>query len=229
MSLYAHSIGNTVQKWKGYKPDKEEIHSFRNYFQRCRCWFDTKKIELMAINVWIPSMQLIQEFAMKAAARLFGGSREHELQTSFCVYLNVMLLQSVFEGQMKPSNARLMWLVPAMSYRVFLKRYNHHLRVVLKRHPSKDKAMRREYVKCIKSNHDRLRERFDGAMNRYLSSIALPMRVPSVRTVPIQNNNAFSIRGAAHAHQPGTYALNGTTMWNQSHSRTDIVFCFQNG
>eukprot|EP01083_Nonionella_stella_P102696 292330_1 len=229
MSLCAHSIGNILEKWKGYKPDKKVIHSFRDYFQSCRCWFDTKKIQMMAINFWIPSMQLIQELAIKTANRLFGGHHENELQTSFCKYLNVMLLQSVFEGYMKPSNARRMWLVPAMSYRIFLERYSHHLRVVLKRHPKSDKALRREYVKCINVSHDEARERFRGAMNQYLSSYATPMPLPSV---PIQNNNAFSVRCAAHGHRPGTYALNGThhtnTIWRQSHSTTDIAFVFQN-
>eukprot|EP01083_Nonionella_stella_P201741 737737_1 len=169
MSLYAHSIGNTVQKWKGYKPDKEEIHSFRNYFQRCRCWFDTKKIELMAINVWIPSMQLIQEFAMKAAARLFGGNQDRDLWTSFTDYLHVLVLRSAFEGYIKPPNGRSMWLVSAMSYRTFLKRYNHHLHVVVKTQPKKDKAMRTEYLKGVEIRYGALTKAFDRGMKKYLS------------------------------------------------------------
>eukprot|EP01083_Nonionella_stella_P155882 504202_1 len=60
MSLYAQSVGNALYKWKGYRPSRE-IDSFRCYFQRCRSWFDNKKVTLMALHFWIPSMQLIQE------------------------------------------------------------------------------------------------------------------------------------------------------------------------
>eukprot|EP01083_Nonionella_stella_P065257 170841_1 len=121
MSLFLQSIEIVLGKWKGYNP-KTNVHSFREYFQHCRCWFDSKKISTMVTNFWIPSMQLIKEFTMKAAFQLFGN-RNHEVQTSFCGYLYVLLLHRVFEGYMQPSNARHMWLVPAASYRPFLKKY----------------------------------------------------------------------------------------------------------
>eukprot|EP01084_Bolivina_argentea_P193162 331438_1 len=130
----------------------------------------------MTTNFWIPSMQLIKELAMKAAFRLFGN-RNHEVQSSFCGYLNALLLHHVFEGYMQPSNARRMWLVPASSYRTFLNKYNHHLNVVIDQHPSiKAKDMRCAYVKSIAIKHVGLQQRFHGAMKQFLAA-SKPARV----------------------------------------------------
>eukprot|EP01084_Bolivina_argentea_P146587 256621_1 len=203
MSLCARSMINALQKCN----NTDDIHSLRN-------WFDTKKTQIIAINFWIPSMQLIQEFAMKAAARLFSGNRERDLRESFCSYLNVLILKSLFESQTKPSNTRGMWFVHPMSYRVFLARYNHHLHVTLQQHPTKDEEMRREYVNCIKTKNDALRERFYGVTNKHSFSIRCTLHPR---------------RSAAGTH---TSTLNGTnhanTIWHQSDSRTDIKFCFEN-
>eukprot|EP01083_Nonionella_stella_P242150 844915_1 len=97
---------------------------------------------------------------MKAAFQLFGN-RNHEVQTSFCGYLYVLLLHRVFEGYMQPSNARHMWLVPAASYRPFLKKYNHPLNVIMDQDPSiKAKDIRCAYVKGIAIKHNCLKKDF---------------------------------------------------------------------
>eukprot|EP01084_Bolivina_argentea_P066941 122027_1 len=168
MSSGAKSMGNLLQQWKGYKPQKQ-IASFRDYFKRCRQWCDNHKAPVIAMHFWIPSMELIREFAMKAAARLFGGNQDRDLWTSFTDYLHVLVLRSAFEGYIKPPNGRSMWLVSAMSYRTFLKRYNHHLHVVVKTQPKKDKAMRTEYLKGVEIRYGALTKAFDRGMKKYLS------------------------------------------------------------
>eukprot|EP01083_Nonionella_stella_P257264 880758_1 len=258
VSLFALSIGNALQKWKGCKTEKD-IHSFRDYFRHCRHWFDTRKIRMMAIHFWIPSMQLIREFAMKASARLFGSSRSPNLQTAFCDYLSVSVLRSVFEAHMKPSNCRSMCLIPAMSYPVFLKRYNHHLRVVVT-HSTKNKKMRREYIELINIKHNALRDAFHAAMNRPLSSPPLSSSSQTSPMVQIDNVNVISSPWSADSttsiyspirrpHDvfsmrcapPVTYAPrttnqvvqrmnNANPMWRPSCFNTNIVFfCESNG
>eukprot|EP01083_Nonionella_stella_P234574 825674_1 len=126
MSLCAQSIANLLKNWKGYTPISKDIPLFRDYFTASRHWFDSKKVRAMAINFWIPSMQLIREFAMNAAAQLFPNCQD-VFRTTFAEYLNVMVLGSVFEGKIKFPNAGIMWLIPATSFKVFLERYNHRL------------------------------------------------------------------------------------------------------
>eukprot|EP01084_Bolivina_argentea_P193184 331469_1 len=179
----------------------------------------------MAINFWIPSMQLIREFALKASARLFGRQAQR-LQTSFYDYLYSLMLQSVFEGRMQLSNCRHMLLIPAMSYQIFLKRHNHHFPVVLTTHSTKNKKIRREYVKCTKIRHDALRHAFHAAMNQYLSSIRV-QSIPNghgkafASTVstdhasfdPMQNGNAFS--NSMGCASQSTHASSNVVLRNQ--------------
>eukprot|EP01083_Nonionella_stella_P144704 452254_1 len=221
VSLFALSIGNALQKWKGCKTEKD-IHSFRDYFRHCRHWFDTRKIRMMAMHFWIPSMQLIREFAMKASARLFGGKRN--LQSSFCNYLTISVLRSVFEGDMKPANCRSMCLIPAMSYPVFLKQYNHHLRVVLQTHTTKNKEIRRQYIECINIKHDAFRDVFHGRLNQYLSSIPQPPD-PMHST---QNGQVISTQSAPRI----AFRTNNTNPMrrpssNNSNSNANFMFCFE--
>eukprot|EP01084_Bolivina_argentea_P136661 240677_1 len=136
----------------------------------------------MAIHFWIPSMLLIQEFATKVAVRCFAANRE--LQTALADYLNVLVLESVFTGEMKNANARRMWLVPAMSYRLFLKRYNHHLHIVFRKHLTKHKDIRREYLKCLRTKRECFKQVFHTALNQ-------PM-MPSIPVPPQVDCNPFS-------------------------------------
>eukprot|EP01083_Nonionella_stella_P168071 566374_1 len=169
MSLCAQSIANTLCKWKGYKTKKNTpIRLFRDYFKHCRHWFDTKKIQIIAINFWIPSMQLIRQYANKATTELFG-EQDRAFQNAFGIYFYVMILKAVFEGEMKPANTRNVWLIPAMSYRAFLKRYNRTLNIAIRtRSTNKNKVIRREYVQSIRSKHDTLRDVFHSKLNGYV-------------------------------------------------------------
>eukprot|EP01083_Nonionella_stella_P186522 683017_1 len=182
MSLFLQSIGIVLGKWKGYKPKTNDVHSFREYFQHCRCWFDTKKIPIMTTNFWIPSMQLIKEFAKRAAAQLFPN-RQGVFQTMFAEYLNVMVLKCVFGGKIKFPNSGIMWLIPSTYFKVFLERYNHHLRINV---TISNLVLRRECVEYINSKHDVLKN----AINEHVASSRAPTRKP-VTPVPIQQNDEF--------------------------------------
>eukprot|EP01083_Nonionella_stella_P037507 102258_1 len=183
MSLCAQSIANLLENWKGYSPISKDIPLFRDYFTASRHWFDSKKVRAMAINFWIPSMQLIREFAMNAAAQLFPNCQD-VFRTTFAEYLNVMVLGSVFEGKIKFPNAGIMWLIPATSFKVFLERYNHRLHIDVARESSGNLALRREFVKCIHSKHDELKS----AINQYAMPSETPTREP-VASGPIRQQN----------------------------------------
>eukprot|EP01083_Nonionella_stella_P048130 128879_1 len=227
MSLCALSISKMLQKWNGYKGKKGiRLILFRNYFRHCRHWFDTNKATIMAINFWIPSMKLVSWFAMKAAVRLFGGARQSELQSSFCEYFKFQLIQSMFEGQIKPSNGRCMWLVPAMSYTVFLNQFSHHLPVVLKPRPGNNTEIRREYLKCINLRYNALKEAFRCKLQQYLS----PSTVRTHRVSPCLPLNGAPGNPPPLSTRNQSYQVNATNqMQRQSNASTEVVLLFQNG
>eukprot|EP01083_Nonionella_stella_P271089 918310_1 len=68
---YLESVRSTLKHWDGYHPKKKEIHTFRDYFQSCRQWFDGIKIKIMALTLWIPIMNLIAEVSRNAASQTF--------------------------------------------------------------------------------------------------------------------------------------------------------------
>eukprot|EP01083_Nonionella_stella_P037506 102257_1 len=182
MSLCAQSIANLLENWKGYSPISKDIPLFRDYFTASRHWFDSKKVRTIAIHFWIPSMQLIKEFAKRAAAQLFPN-RQGVFQTMFAEYLNVLVLKCVFEGKIKFPNSGIMWLIPSTCFKVFLERYNHHLRINV---TISNRVLRRECVECINSKHDVLKN----AINQHVASLRAPTRKP-VTPVPIQQNDEF--------------------------------------
>eukprot|EP01083_Nonionella_stella_P089445 249545_1 len=178
-------IVGVLHKWNGYKPQKdEEIRFFRHYFQRCRHWFDTKKIRIMTIDFWIPIMQLIEQishtcyislfvdmylitacvkFATIAASQFIGNP---PLQQKYSNYLCALIMKRVFEGHIKPANARKMWLIPAMAYPIFLRQFNGNLQIVIDTKSRKNKVIRTQYLRCLNSKCDALRNAFDEEMNR---------------------------------------------------------------
>eukprot|EP01084_Bolivina_argentea_P077912 141378_1 len=131
-------IAAVLHKWNGYKPKNEgEIRYFRHYFQRCRHWFDTKKIRIMTIDFWIPNMRLIEQFATNAASQFIGNP---PLQQKYSNYLCALIMKRVFEGHIKPANARKMWLIPAMAYPIFLRQFNDNLQIVVNEKSRKNKV-----------------------------------------------------------------------------------------
>eukprot|EP01083_Nonionella_stella_P234576 825677_1 len=167
----------------------------------------------MAIHFWIPSLQLIREFAMRAAAQLFPNS-DAVFRTLFAEYLNVMILRSVFEGKIKFPNAGLMWLIPASCFRVFLERYNHRLGINVTQQSKGNPVLRGEFVKCINSKHDELKN----AINQYITSSKTSTRArKTVALGPIrrsirQQNNEFST-----AQQSDHGRMNMTSNYSASH------------
>eukprot|EP01083_Nonionella_stella_P238994 836982_1 len=102
------AISLILQSWKGYKPDIEQSQ-FRHYFQKCRHWFDTKKIRPMAVYFWIPIMIIIEEFVNETAIQCFRNqprSRRMDVRTSHVNHLNVLILKSIFEGDIQLPNSR---------------------------------------------------------------------------------------------------------------------------
>eukprot|EP01083_Nonionella_stella_P164379 543800_1 len=189
MSLCAQSIANLLKNWKGYTPISKDIPLFRDYFTASRHWFDSKKVRAMAINFWIPSMQLIREFAMNAAAQLFPNCQD-VFRTTFAEYLNVMVLGSVFEGKIKFPNAGIMWLIPARCFKVFLERYNHRLRINVTQQSNDNQVLRSEFVQCINSKHDELKS----AVNQFIASSTTHTRKPASD----ESTNTASNYSASH-------------------------------
>eukprot|EP01083_Nonionella_stella_P243318 847958_1 len=157
-------IAAVLHKWNGYKPKNEgEIRYFRHYFQRCRHWFDTKKIRIMTIDFWIPNMRLIEQFATNAASQFIGNP---PLQQKYSNYLCALIMKRVFEGHIKPANARKMWLIPAMAYPIFLRQFNDNLQIVVNEKSRKNKVIRTQYLRCLNHKCDALRDAFYDEMNR---------------------------------------------------------------
>eukprot|EP01084_Bolivina_argentea_P077914 141381_1 len=166
MSRCSQYIAGVLHKWNGYKPQKdidEKIRFFRHYFQRCRHWFDTKKIRIMTIDFWIPIMQLIQQYATNAASQFIGNP---PLQQKYSDYLYILIMKSIFEGHIKPANARKMWLIPAMAYPIFLRQFNGNLQIVIDTKSRKNKVIRTQYLRCLNHKCDALRDAFYDEMNR---------------------------------------------------------------
>eukprot|EP01083_Nonionella_stella_P243317 847956_1 len=197
-------IVGVLHKWNGYKPQKdEEIRFFRHYFQRCRHWFDTKKIRIMTIDFWIPIMQLIEQishtcyislfvdmylitacvkFATIAASQFIGNP---PLQQKYSDYLSALVLKSLFEGHIKPANTRKMCLIPAMAYPIFLRQFNGNLQIVIDTKPRQNKVIRTQYLRCLNHKCDALRDAFYDEMNRN-------RRTTTNRSNSNRNINAFA-------------------------------------
>eukprot|EP01083_Nonionella_stella_P300510 1026405_1 len=148
MRQCSHSIAILLMNWKGYKPDTKSA-SFRYYFKHCRIWFDGKKSPTIATHFWTPIMIIIHEFVAKTAARLFGNPIRTVYKT-FCDSLNALILQSVFEAQLKVANTRSMWLVAASSYSVFLEENNSNsIRIAIADNTDTSNGIRRQYLDCV--------------------------------------------------------------------------------
>eukprot|EP01083_Nonionella_stella_P000128 374_1 len=148
MRQCSHSIAILLMNWKGYKPDTKSA-SFRYYFKHCRIWFDGKKSPTIATHFWTPIMIIIHEFVAKTAARLFGNQNRTVYQP-FCDSLNALILQSVFEAQLKVANTRSMWLVAASSYSVFLEENNSNsIRIAIADNTDTSNGIRRQYLDCV--------------------------------------------------------------------------------
>eukprot|EP01083_Nonionella_stella_P121214 364122_1 len=115
---YLESIRSTLKHWDGYHPTKKVILTFREYFQKCRQWFDAKKIKIMALTLWIPIMHLIAEVSRNAASQTFDAQAS-ELKAVYGDYLQAWLLRGLFEAQIDPDNCKLTWVVPASAYETF--------------------------------------------------------------------------------------------------------------
>eukprot|EP01083_Nonionella_stella_P302320 1041844_1 len=182
-------IAAVLHKWNGYKPKNEgEIRYFRHYFQRCRHWFDTKKIRIMTIDFWIPNMRLIEQFATNAASQFIGNP---PLQQKYSDYLYILIMKSIFEGHIKPANARKMWLIPAMAYPIFLRQFNDNLQIVVNEKSRKNKVIRTQYLRCLNHKCNALRDAFYEEMNRPMTTNRSQISVVSNSNSNRNNGNAF--------------------------------------
>eukprot|EP01083_Nonionella_stella_P121212 364120_1 len=213
---YLESIRSTLKHWDGYHPTKKVILTFREYFQKCRQWFDAKKIKIMALTLWIPIMHLIAEVSRNAASQTFDAQAS-ELKAVYGDYLQAWLLRGLFEAQIDPDNCKLTWVVPASAYETF------HVQSAtnIQTNASETEDIRTVYLNTIEDQIESLKQSF----NRELSNFyALQTAVQSNRIHNVAFGSAFS---AISNHQ----ALNPTSDVSHRHMspcpKTYLVLFYQ--
>eukprot|EP01083_Nonionella_stella_P139482 425496_1 len=175
-SGYIRTVTTKLRNWKGYHPtpakdqpaaETAEISTFREYFQHCRSWFDHGKMELLAIHFWIPTIRAIEELSQRCATNIFGA-QACPLQKIFMEYLATWILRGLFEGQIKPSNTRFVWLVPATVYSKFHNQSHHlGLHVNLQNNATTHTEIRKAYLQTVRHRINVLKASFEVELFAY--------------------------------------------------------------
>eukprot|EP01083_Nonionella_stella_P125193 378601_1 len=162
MNQYIQSITTVLSKWS---TSRRTTSSFRKYFQSVRRSSDVKKTPVMALECWIPIMQMVEEFSKKAAAR-FSWDHDIELQRLYTDTLNTSILIALCEGMIKPANTRELSLIPSMAYHIFLSKYNYYLRIEVPDEfvPHQHKLIRKQYLECLRRKNEVLSEAFENKL-----------------------------------------------------------------
>eukprot|EP01083_Nonionella_stella_P146418 460438_1 len=153
------SITDLLVAWDGYKP-RNELRSFRKYFQSCRRWFDEKKVQMLGALFFLPIMAIVKKYTESVAAQFFGYPKL-PLQKQYSDYLNLLIVKSLLEGMIDPSNARSMWLIPASAYPELQIRSNER-----ECHQT-TKDLRDEYLKLIRFKSKIARKVFEDELLRF--------------------------------------------------------------
>eukprot|EP01083_Nonionella_stella_P019015 52875_1 len=162
MNRYINSMTIVLSKWT---TSTRASSSFRKYFQTIRRSSDVKKTPVMALECWIPIMQMVEEFSKKAAAR-FSWDHDIELQRLYTDTLHTSILIALCEGMIKPANTRELSLIPSMAYHVFLSRYNYYLQIAVSDQfvPHQHKLIRKQYLECLRTKNQLLSESFQNKL-----------------------------------------------------------------
>eukprot|EP01083_Nonionella_stella_P177436 623646_1 len=133
-------------------------------------------------------MCLCVKYATNAASQFIGNP---PLQQKYSDYLYILIMKSIFEGHIKPANARKMWLIPAMAYPIFLRQFNDNLQIVVNEKSRKNKVIRTQYLRCLNHKCNALRDAFYEEMNRPMTTNRSQISVVSNSNSNRNNGNAF--------------------------------------
>ena len=91
-----------IDKWNGIvlKQTKHKFESYRKYFTTSRSWFDQRKKNILANNLWLPTFDLIQKFT-KTAAKQYFNERFINLQHKFQQSLTAQVIDIDFSQYIK--------------------------------------------------------------------------------------------------------------------------------
>eukprot|EP01083_Nonionella_stella_P026965 74200_1 len=154
------------------------VSSFRKYFQTVRRSSDVKKSPVMALECWIPIMQILEEFSKKAAAQ-FSWDHDIDLQRLYSNSLHTLILAHLCEGMIKPANTRTLSLIPSMAYQIFLSKYNYYLQIEVPDRfaPHQHKRIRKQYVECLRTKSRVLSEAFQNKLMCFYEEKAGQMNI----------------------------------------------------
>eukprot|EP01083_Nonionella_stella_P026964 74199_1 len=175
MNQYIKSMTIVLTKWPG---SKRAVSSFRKYFQTVRRSSDVKKSPVMALECWIPIMQILEEFSKKAAAQ-FSWDHDIDLQRLYSNSLHTLILAHLCEGMIKPANTRTLSLIPSMAYQIFLSKYNYYLQIEVPDRfaPHQHKRIRKQYVECLRTKSRVLSEAFQNKLMCFYEEKAGQMNI----------------------------------------------------